>query len=807
MTLKQYGLIAVDGRSTSTMWQQKVTFLLTILLSLIIGSKLQAQTVTIDANLANTIQTTLNGGSDYTVTSTSDIIVSSSITKSAGSSATLTLKAARHISLQNGANITASNGALNLHLWADSDNSSDGINQIASNINTNGGWLKAGNDNQTATINNVSTRVGGDISFNGSSPQTITTNGGQIDIYCETIVGNTSGLTINSGNGNVTLYGLLNSGNQYTGVYYSGATWLQAQAHVDADNNANTYLATITSRLENSIAALSVSYNSAWLGARRESNGFWRWEQGPEAGQGLTYTNWASGEPNNYGTETNGLGYPGENALQFTGANGNWNDLWDNGIREEIDFLNYYVRETTLAASPVTINAGSGTVTFKAAVGSSKPLSSLSITAATTAINGGSVTTNGSGAGSQSYSGNITLGRASTTLNMLETPLDFKLADGKSVSNATNADATLTIKNAASIILEAGSSISSNNGKLNVILWADTDANGGYIRTNSGCSITTNGGHLWMGGGSGSNTWNGLTVGNGYALGNELNSNGILIIGSSIVTNGGNVALFGKSRPGAAVGTDGSAVNTNVDGIRISPIASSLINSGDGSIVIEGVSQGTDQVALGVEFGSLSTVTHLITSSASGDAIIITGTGSQSAGTQVNTNGVFVHDGTTISATGGGNIKITGVGGSVGSTQQSNYFSTGSQVNSGSGNLTVSGNTIYLAGSFSGSGTLTIQPETAGTTIDIIDIGRGTGTLQLPSSLFSTNFTDGFSSITIGSANAGDITVNSVTFRDNTRLLNGGKVIIGVGQTVTATNVRLQIDNGLTLGTGAKIVR
>ena len=804
MTLKQYGLIAVDGRSISTMWQQKVTFLLTILLSLIIGSRLQAQTVTIDANLANTIQTTLNGGSDYTVTSTSDIIVSSSITKSAGSSATLTLKAARHISLQNGANITASNGALNLHLWADSDNSSDGINQIASNINTNGGWLKAGNDNQTATINNVSTRVGGDISFNGSSPQTITTNGGQIDIYGETIVGNTSGLTINSGNGNVTLYGLLNSGNQYTGVNYSGATWLQAQAQVDADNNANTYLATITSRLENSIAALSVSYNSAWLGARRESNGFWRWEQGPEAGQGLTYTNWAANEPNNYGLETNGLGYPGENALQFTGANGNWNDLWDNGIRVGIDFLNYYVRETTLAASPVTINAGSGTVTFKAAVGSSKPLSSLSITAATTAINGGSVTTNGSGAGSQSYSGNITLGSASTTLNMLDTPSDFKLASGKSISNTTNADATLTIKNTASIILDVGSSISSNNGKLNVVLWADTDANGGYIRTNSGCSITTNGGHLWMGGGSGSNTWNGLIVGNGYALGNELNSNGILIIGSSMATNGGNVALFGKSRPGAAVGTDGSAENTNVDGIRISPFASSLINSGAGSILIDGVSQGTDQVALGVEFGSLSTVTHLITSSASGDAIIITGTGSQSAGTQVNTNGVFVHNGTTISATGGGNIKITGVGGSVGSTQQSNHFSTGSQVNSGSGNLTVSGNTIYLAGSFSGSGTLTIQPETAGTTIDI---GGGTGTLQLPSSLFSTNFTDGFSGMTIGNANTGDITVNSVTFRDNMRLLNAGKVIIGAGQTVTATKIRLQIDNGLNLGTGAQIVR
>mgnify|MGYP003348408187 CR=1 FL=1 len=111
-------------------------------------------------------------------------------------------------------------------------------------------------------------------------------------------------------------------------------------------------LATITSRLENSLAALAGSYNTAWIGGRRLSNGTWRWERGPEAGQAFTYTNWAAGEPNNCCGGTNGLGYAGENATQFTGTNGNWNDLFDNSST-----LNYYIRETTINAAPLTINA------------------------------------------------------------------------------------------------------------------------------------------------------------------------------------------------------------------------------------------------------------------------------------------------------------------------------------------------------------------------------------------------------------------------------------------------------------------
>jgi hypothetical protein len=62
------------------------------------------------------------------------------------------------------------------------------------------------------------------------------------------------------------------------------------------------------------------------------------------------------------------------------------------------------------------------------------------------------------------------------------------------------------------------------------------------------------------------------------------------------------------------------------------------------------------------------------------------------------------------------------------------------------------------------SGALTVKPYTAATTIGL---AGGAGTLSLPASAFSTNFTNGFSRITVGSAAAGDITVGSTALAYN----------------------------------------
>ncbi|MDX9961511.1 MAG: filamentous hemagglutinin N-terminal domain-containing protein, partial [Aliarcobacter sp.] len=97
---------------------------------------------------------------------------------------------------------------------------------------------------------------------------------------------------------------------------------------------------------------------------------------------------------------------------------------------------------------------------------------------------------------------------------------DGDITVATNISKTAGGDATLTLKAAGNIIISKDIKISSTTGKLNTILWSDSDAtNGGGITMNAGSSINTNGGHLWMGGGSTATIWNGLTVGNSYAIG------------------------------------------------------------------------------------------------------------------------------------------------------------------------------------------------------------------------------------------------------------------------------------------------
>ncbi len=89
---------------------------------------------------------------------------------------------------------------------------------------------------------------------------------------------------------------MVNSGNRYTWVDKTGDTahdW--SWARTDAINGTggrsaigDSYLVTITSRLENAIAGLTAGYRGAWIGACRAnpaSSYAWTWADGPEAGQ------------------------------------------------------------------------------------------------------------------------------------------------------------------------------------------------------------------------------------------------------------------------------------------------------------------------------------------------------------------------------------------------------------------------------------------------------------------------------------------------------------------------------------------
>lgn len=395
---------------------------------------------------ASSISSALSAGSSVTITtgtsggSIGDIQVNSPIVKSSGNSdVTLTLQAADSVIVNQPITNTGGTGKLNVDLYADNNNGShDGVGIVIlnSSISTGGGSINFGTGS-TMTVNGAAnTMVGGDVYVGGSSAVNLTTAGGAVALNGQLILANAQGLNVDTTNGassagNVTFAGAIDSGDTYALITSDGnVTWNQALAYAKSGVGAavgDTYLATITSRLENAVASYDAQYQQSWLGAERVFNigtdNVWRWVGGPEGlqnnGQGLpfftqngcltgtcnsngyngaggmnsgtaiggAYTNWNPGtpEPNNYnGTNLSQSG-SGEWTLQFVGTQGQWNDL--NPTNNHLPF----VKETNLAPSPLTVSAGTtGTVTFGGAIGQNKPLSTLTVTGQILGLNSNS---------------------------------------------------------------------------------------------------------------------------------------------------------------------------------------------------------------------------------------------------------------------------------------------------------------------------------------------------------------------------------------------------------------------------------
>jgi len=410
---------------------------------------------------------------------------------------------------------------------------------------------------------------------------------------------------------------------------------------------------------------------------------------------------------------------------------------------------------------------------------------------------------------------NLTLGDINVSGDLNAEAKGGDLLLSGDIVKASGTDATATLKATGNITLADTKKIESASGKLNTILWSDTDANGGGILLNNNSTITTNGGHLWMGGGSGTTDWNGLTVGDGYALGKDFgiggsdNYTGVLLgttdaSGISLQTNGGDIALYGQASTELVAGYK----------IGIHTLTGATINSGTGKISLDGKNTNTYNAGSGWK-NSIEIVGTTITSAnAASDAISING--DSSTADAKNDQGIYavqISGNTVISATAGGGVSLTGKTNAASSvtdkvdiylkdasilansgpititglTSQGIKFDgnayagykSGSAIEASSSNIAIMADKLTLAGTdrIQSSGALTVKPYSATT----IGIAGGAGTLSLPASYFADNFTNGFSGITIGSASAGNITIgnNALTYNDPLTLKTAGNITAG----------------------------
>ncbi|WP_298947697.1 MBG domain-containing protein [uncultured Polaribacter sp.] len=356
------------------------------------------------------------------------------------------------------------------------------------------------------------------------------------------------------------------------------------------------------------------------------------------------------------------------------------------------------------------------------------------------------------------------------------------------------ANGGILLKASGDIVVLGNKSIKTNLG--NVILWSDSDGNDiGGVLFNSGSQISTNNGHVWIGGGSGSTSWNGLNVGDSYAAnlttpptGLSETYAGINAIGSYINAGSGDLFMSGRSfqtnyRYG--IGTRINGMDLTANDISIYGVGSSNNNS----------SSDTNRGNWGVGIENIS-----ITTVSNGNILINGVGGGANSGTNGGVNhGVYMNSNSSLLANGSGDIAISGTGGGNSSiTQNTNndgIHLNGADISNDSGEISLTAS----KGVNNNSEAIYITNMSLGT-IDNITISSGTIDLLNEDTL------------TLGSINATDkITIETLTgdinLTDNisTTSTSTDAIILNAGKSSTpgtTTGGDIKLINTPTLTTG-----
>lgn len=409
-----------------------------------------------------------------------------------------------------------------------------------------------------------------------------------------------------------------------------------------------------------------------------------------------------------------------------------------------------------------TVNAGSGgNVTLKAAT-------DIALSAIAINTSGGNIILDADAAGS---GGAISLGNGSyaTTLNSGGGSITL---GGDEANPANIAAGTGYATGDASYpqgIYLNDATLSSGNGNIimNGTAWSNNaTANLDGILVYGGSVVQSSSGNITMNGQGGT----------GNVDGYNWSNDGIYIIGigSQVSSAQGTIVLDGTGGAGSAVANDGVAVD------NYAAIKSTGSGGGAATITVNGYggsSTSSEAEGFGMgRYGAVSTVDGNIT---------INSTGGYTPVSSVYNDALWFGGESAITSSGAGNIVLNAVLG-TGDPSVGVYFQNVASPTLGgptdTGNITISTDSIttIITPTIETSGTVTIKPNAAATTIGL---ASGAGTLGVTSSILA-NITAG--EIDIGATgDSGLLTANAYTWGENAKLFSGtGGITINGAQNV-----------------------